>query len=120
RLERSSKRDCLSRQTHVGSRLSDRRQASADRQFAGNEVRPSCGTARLGVIVGEHHALRGKFVEIGCLARHHAPMFNQPTSSPMITRMFGCFCGACALAGSDTATDARAVAPNRIARETGL
>ena len=50
--------------------LADRRQAGPDRQLAGDEVRAACRAARLGVIVGEAHALVGQPVEIGRPAGH--------------------------------------------------
>jgi hypothetical protein len=37
----------------------------ADGQLAGDEVCTTRRAARLGVIVGEHHALRGQPVEVG-------------------------------------------------------
>jgi len=58
RLKRRRKRDRLGRDSHVSSSLPYRRQASADSQFAGDEVRPSCGAARLGLVVCE----KAKFV----------------------------------------------------------
>ena len=38
----------------------------------GDEVRPARRAARLGVVVGEQHALRGQLVEVRRLAGHHA------------------------------------------------
>ena len=72
RLEGSGERDSLSREAHVGSGLPHSRQARADRQFAGNEVRPTRRAARLSVVVGEAHALRSQFVEVRRLAGHDA------------------------------------------------
>ena len=44
----------------------------ADRQLAGDEVGATRRAARLGVIVGEPHALGGKLVEVRRPARHDA------------------------------------------------
>ena len=54
------------------TRLADGRQARADRQFAGDEVRPTRGAARLGIVVGEPHAFRGEPVEVRRPAGHDA------------------------------------------------
>ena len=71
-LKGGGERYGLSREPHVGSGLSHRRQASADRQFTGNEVRPARRAARLSVVVGEAHALRSQFIEVRCLPGHDA------------------------------------------------
>ena len=49
--------------------LADGGQAGADRQLAGDEVRAARRAARLGVVVGEEHALGGEPVEVRRLAR---------------------------------------------------
>jgi hypothetical protein len=46
--------------------------AGSDRQFAGNEGCAACRATRLGVVVGEQHALGGKFVQVWCPSGHHA------------------------------------------------
>ena len=48
----------------VGTRLADGGQAGADRQLAGDEVGTAGRAARLGVVVGEEHALGGQPVEV--------------------------------------------------------
>src|SRR5271165_5242857 len=57
---------------YVGTGLPDGRHTRADRQLAGDEVRPPRRATRLGVIVSEPHALRGQLIEIRRLARHYA------------------------------------------------
>ena len=52
--------------------LADRGHAGADRQLAGDEVGAARRAARLGIVVGEQHALAGDPVEIGRAARHHS------------------------------------------------
>ena len=52
--------------------LTDRGHAGADRQLAGDEVGAARRAARLGVVVGEQHALGGDLVEVRRAARHHA------------------------------------------------
>src|SRR3984885_7063314 len=54
--------------------LANRCHAGADRQFAGDEVGAARRAARLGVIVGEQHALGGELVEVRRPAGHHAPV----------------------------------------------
>src|SRR5438034_8895487 len=49
RLQRGSDRASLRRYADFGSRLADRRHASADRQFAHDEVRATRGATRLSV-----------------------------------------------------------------------
>ncbi len=57
-----------------GAGLADRGHAGADRQLAGDEVRATRRAARLGVVVGEQHALVGDLVEVRRPAGHHAAM----------------------------------------------
>ena len=52
--------------------LADRGHAGADRQLAGDEVGAARRAARLGVVVGEQHALGGELVEVRRPAGHHA------------------------------------------------
>ena len=77
----------------LGAGLADRGHAGADGQLAGDEVRPARRATRLGVVVGEQHALFGQLVEVRRPAGHHAAMVGadvpQPMSSPMMTTMFG-------------------------------
>src|SRR5258706_4830962 len=53
----------------------------------------------------------GVFPDI--IPRWYAPMLNQPTSSPMMTRMFGFFAGVCAIAASPPKANGRASAVAR-------
>ena len=73
--------------------LADRGQSGADRQFAGDEVGAARRAARLGVVVGEPHALGGELVEVRRPAGHHALVVGadvaQPMSSPMMKTMLG-------------------------------
>ena len=56
----------------VGAGLAHGRQARAQRDLAGDEVGPARRAARLGVVVGEQHALLGQLVEVRRLAGHDA------------------------------------------------
>ena len=58
RLERGGERAGLGRHADIGAGLADGRQAGAQRDLAGDEVRPARRATRLGVVVGEQHALR--------------------------------------------------------------
>ena len=62
----------LGRQADRGAGLADRGHAGADRQLAGDEVGASRRAARLGVIIGEQHALGGDLVEIRRPPGHQA------------------------------------------------
>ena len=62
----------LRRQAGRRAGLADRGHAGADRQLAGDEVGAARRAARLGVVVGEQHALGGDLVEVRRAARHHA------------------------------------------------
>ena len=72
RLQRGGDGDGLGRHADVGAGLADGGHAGADRQLAGDEVGAARGAARLGVVVGEHHALGGQLVEVRRLAGHDA------------------------------------------------
>ncbi len=72
RLERGGNRAGLGRHADVGAGLADGRQPGADREFAGDEVRPTRRATGLGVVVGEPHAFGGEFVEVRRLAGHDA------------------------------------------------
>ena len=72
RLERRGDRHRLGRQAGGGAGLADGGHAGADRQLAGDEVGAARRAARLGVVVGEQHALGGDLVEVRRPARHHA------------------------------------------------
>ncbi len=76
RLQHGGECDGLVRKADIGARLTDRGHARADRQLAGDEIRPARRAARLGVIVGEHHALVGQLVEVRRLAGHDAAMIG--------------------------------------------
>src|SRR5262249_5977144 len=62
----------LRRHPRSGASLSDRREASPDRQFPGDEVRAPGGTTRFRIIVCEAHTLAGHPVQIGRAAGHDA------------------------------------------------
>ena len=66
----------LGRHTDIGAGLTDRRQTGAHRNLAGDEVGPARRATRLGIVVGEHHALGGQLVEVRRLAGHHAPVIG--------------------------------------------
>jgi hypothetical protein len=73
-LERYRNGRGFRRKSNVRPSLPYGRQACSYWQFAGDEVRAASGAARLRVVVGGNHALRGETVEVRCLARHHATM----------------------------------------------
>src|SRR5678815_2828 len=52
------------RKTGGRTRLTNRGHARADRQLAGDEVRPAGRATRLGVIIGEEHSFLGDLVEV--------------------------------------------------------
>ena len=58
----------------VRARLADGGHAGADGKLAGDEIGAPGGAARLGVVVGEQHSLRGEPVEVRRPAGHHAPV----------------------------------------------
>src|SRR3954454_23156434 len=64
RSERGGNRRCRCRQTGGSASLTHRRHASAYRQLAGDEVRPSVGAACFGIIIGEKHPLGGDLVQV--------------------------------------------------------
>ena len=72
RLQSGGQRHCLRRQTDVGASLADRRQASPDRQFARDEVCPTCRTAGFSIVVREAHTFGREPVEVRRLPRHDA------------------------------------------------
>ena len=69
-------RDGLVGHADVGAGLADRRQAGAQRNFAGDEVGAARRAACLGVVVGEQHAFGGELVEVRRLAGHDAPVIG--------------------------------------------
>src|SRR5262245_52735551 len=71
-LQNRGERHGLRRDADVRARLSYRRQASADRQLAGDQIRAARRTTGFGVVVGESHAFGGKPVEIRRLPRHNS------------------------------------------------
>ncbi len=72
RLQRRGDRRRLRRHADRRAGLADGRQAGADRQLAGDEVGAARRAARLGVVVGEAHALGRQPVEVRRPARHDA------------------------------------------------
>ena len=76
RLQHSGEGDGLVRNADIGTCLADGGETRADRQLAGDEIRPPRRAARLGVIVGEHHALVSQLVEVWGLAGHDAAMIG--------------------------------------------
>jgi hypothetical protein len=62
--------------TDVGTGLANRGQTRTDRQLAGNEGSAPGGAARLGIIVGEHHALGGKLIQVRRPAGHDAAVIG--------------------------------------------
>src|SRR6516164_2641598 len=74
RLQHGSQRACLVRTTDIGAGLAHRGQSGAQWQLAGNKISAAGGAARLGVIIGEAHAVGGELVEVRRLARHDALM----------------------------------------------
>ena len=72
RLERRGDGRRLRRHADRRAGLADGRQAGADRQLAGDEVGAARRAARLGVVVGEAHALGGEPVEVRRPAGHDA------------------------------------------------
>ena len=64
----------LGGQSELGTRLADRGHAGADGQLAGDERCATRRAARLGVVVGEQHALLGEIVEVRRPPGHHAAM----------------------------------------------
>ena len=72
RLERRGDGRRLVRHAERGAGLADGGEAGADRQLAGDEVGAAGRAARLGVVVGEQHALGGQPVEVRRLAGHDA------------------------------------------------
>ena len=71
-LERRGDRAGLGGQPDLGPGLADRGHAGADRQLAGDERRAARRATRLGVVVGEQHALLGELVEVRRPPGHHA------------------------------------------------
>ena len=76
RLQDGCQRHRLVRQADIRARLAHRGQPRAQRQFAGDEVRPPGGATRLGVVVREHHPLGRKPVQVRRPAGHHAAMIR--------------------------------------------
>ena len=72
RLQRRGDRRRLGRHADRRAGLADGRHAGADRELAGDEVRAARRAARLGVVVGEPHALGREPVEVRRPAGHDA------------------------------------------------
>ena len=64
------------RHADLGTRLADCRHAGADRQLAGDEVRATRRATRLGIVVGEKHAVLGELIEVRRPAGHHASVVS--------------------------------------------
>ena len=71
-LERSRNRDRLCRNAGGCAGLTYGCHAGADGKLAGDEVCASCRATRLRIVVSEHHALGGQFVEVWRPTCHHA------------------------------------------------
>ena len=71
-LQGGGERHGLRRYADVGPSLTYGRQSSADRQFAGDEVRPTRRATGFGIVVGEPHPFGRKPVEVRRLPRHNA------------------------------------------------
>src|SRR5579862_1294761 len=63
-------------ESYISASLTNGCQTGADGQFARDEVGAPCCAARLGIVVGEHHTLRGKLVEVRRLAGHDSTMIG--------------------------------------------
>ena len=72
RLERRRDGHGLRRNADGRAGLADGGHAGADRQFAGDELRPPGGATRFGVVVGEQHAFGGELVDVRRPPGHHA------------------------------------------------
>src|SRR5580704_19095059 len=75
-LQRAGECRGFVRYADVGPSLTYRCQAGTDRQLAGDEVGSPRRAARLGVVIGEHHALRRQLVEVWRLAGHHSAVIS--------------------------------------------
>src|ERR1700760_3091522 len=71
-LQSGGERRGLCRDADVRAGLAYGRQPGTDRQFAGDEIGPSCRTTCFGIVVGESHSVGRKLVEIWRLPRHDA------------------------------------------------
>ena len=72
RFQRGGERACLGRHADIRARLTHRGQTGADRQLAGDEVRPARRATRFSVVVGEAHAFLGEAHQVRRLAGHDA------------------------------------------------
>ncbi len=72
RLQYSSERHGLIRQSHVCPSLTDGGQTRADWQLTGDEISAAGSTASLCIVIGEAHSLRCQLVEIRRFSRHYA------------------------------------------------
>src|SRR5215469_9456061 len=63
-LQHGGQRHGLIRNAQVGSGLADRRETSAQRYLASDEIGATRGAARLGVIIGKQHSFRSELVEV--------------------------------------------------------
>src|SRR4029079_16460895 len=71
-FQRGGDRHRLRGYAYGSAGLADRGHAGAYWQLTGDEVRPACRAARLGVVVGKQHAFCGELVEVRRPPRHQA------------------------------------------------
>jgi hypothetical protein len=72
RLEDRGDRGGFGGESQVSACLTHGGEAGPDRKLTRDEVCSTGRTARLGVIVGEEHPLRGQAIEVGSAPRHDA------------------------------------------------
>jgi hypothetical protein len=93
RLQDLSERDILGLQAGGRARRADRGEPGPDRQLASDERGATRGAARLGIERGQPQPLLADPAMFGAATPIRSPPYDetfiQPTSSPMITRIFG-------------------------------
>src|SRR5215469_7829554 len=72
-FQHGGQRHGLIRNAHVGSGLTHRRETGAERYLASDEISPTRGADRLGVIISKQHSLGSELVEVRRFAGHNAP-----------------------------------------------
>ena len=72
RLKQLGNRRVFLLQSESRAGEADLGQAGAQAGLAGNERRPACRAALLGIVIREHHAFLGDAVDVGRLVAHHA------------------------------------------------
>src|SRR5262249_14236442 len=82
RLENRGDCRCFRRHSERRTGLTDRRQPCTDGQLASNEVGATGGATRLGVVVWDWHALRGKLVAVRRPAGHDALVVGADVEPP--------------------------------------